>query len=310
MRVAITGGSGYLGTLLVQRLRGAGHDAFAVRRGPASDEQAMWDPAAAWVRPGTFEGAEAIVHLSGTPTAGARWTPARRAALRAARIDSTRVLVQHLETLAQPPRVLVTASAVGYYGETGDREADEDAPQGSGFLAELVADWEREAAAAGARGTRVVHARFGPTLARNSELIERLLLPFRLGIGGRIGSGSQWFSWVASEDAAAAVAFMLEEPSLSGPVNVVAPGVVRNAEFTRALGRALHRPALLPVPGFALQLLFGRGITDEMLLISQRAIPAKLLAAGFRFAYPTIDEALAASFDDAGVTSMTGHPPR
>ncbi len=305
MRVAITGGTGYLGSMLLQRLRGEGHDAFAVRRGPASDPRSMWDPAAGWVRPGTFEGVDAVVFLSGTSIGAARWTAKRRAALREARIGSTRVLVEHLRTLPAPPRTLLTASAVGFYGDTGDHEVREGAPQGAGFLATLVGDWEREGDRAQEFGMRVVHARFAPSLARNSEVIEKLLLPFQLGLGGRIGSGRQWFSWVASEDAIAAMTFLLAHDSIEGAVNIVAPGAVRNADFTRALGRALHRPTVFPIPAFALRALFGRGIADEMLLISQRAYPARLLDAGFRFTYPTIDEALAASFSPAGTPSMT-----
>lgn len=306
MRVAVTGGTGYIGSMLVSRLQAQGHDAFAVTRGASTDTRAMWDPTTGWVRPGTFEGADAVVHLSGTSIGGARWTAARRVALRSARIGSTRALVEHLRTLPQPPRVLVTASATGFYGATGDREAREDAPQGDGFLATLVGDWEREGDRAQEFGMRVVHARFGPSLARKAEVIEKLLLPFQLGLGGNIGNGQQWFSWVAAEDAIAALVFVVEHEELSGAVNVCAPGAVRNRDFTRALGRALHRPTLLPIPAVALRLLFGRGMADEMLLISQRAYPAKLLDAGFRFAYPTIDEALAASFSKTGTPTMIG----
>ena len=292
MRVAVTGGTGYLGTMVLRRLQAEGHDAFAMRRGAATDERAMLDPAAGWVRPGTFEGTDAVVHLSGTSIGASRWTTARRAA----RLDSTRTLVRHLCAMPQPPRALLVASAAGFYGDTGDREAREDAPAGTGFLADLVQDWEREAVPAEEAGIRVVHARFGPTLARDAEVIQKLWLPFSLGLGGNIGSGKQWFSWVASEDAAAAVVFLLTNKSLSGAFNVVAPGAVRNAEFTRALGKAVHRPTLFPVPAFALRLLFGQGMANEVLLVSQRAYPSRLLDAGFRFTYPTIDELMAASF--------------
>lgn len=256
---------------------------------------------------GALEGVDAVVHLSGASIGAQRWTAARRAELRASRIDSTRVLVDHLRSLEQPPKVLVIASATGYYGSPGAVECSEDAPKGSGFLADLVADWEREADRAMEIGMRVVHARLGPTIARDSELIERVALPFRLGLGGPLGSGRQWFSWVATEDVARALAFMLDQSSLSGPVNVVAPRAATNLEFTKALGRALHRPTVMPVPAFALRLMFGRDLADEMLLADQRAVPAKLLAAGFSFTHATIEQALDAAFaKQSGPTLAAG----
>ncbi len=292
MRIAITGGTGYLGSALLGALTAHGHEAFAVRRGKASDARAQWDPAAGWVRPGTFEGVDAVVHLSGTSIGSKRWTAGRRAELRASRIESTRVLVDHLRSLAQPPKVLIAASATGIYGDSGDRVLTEGSPDGAGFLAGLVVDWEREAMRASESGLRVVAARFGPMVARDSELIGRLLLPFRLGLGGRLGSGRQWFSWVATEDAVASVEFMLAHDEIQGPVNVAAPQPATNIEFTQALGRALHRPTIFPVPSAGLRLLFGRGLADEMLLGSLRAVPQRLLDAGFRFRHTTIEEAL------------------
>lgn len=306
MRVAVTGGSGYIGTALLRRVRAQGHDGFAVRRGRREDASATWDPATGWVRPGMFDGVDAVVHLSGTSIGAKRWTASRRAALRSSRIDSARVLVEHLRTLERPPRVLVTASAAGYYGDTGEREVREDAPQGSGFLAELVADWEREVARASEFGVRTVFARFGPMIARDSELIERVLLPFRLGVGGRLGSGKQWFSWVATEDAVSALVFLLEHEGLSGPVNVVAPEPATNVRFTRALGLALHRPTVFPVPTLALRTLFGRALADEVLLVSQRVYPGRLLDAGFGFRHSTIEEALQAAFGKPGTSTRAG----
>lgn len=294
MRVAITGGSGYVGTALRRRLEADGHQAFAVRRGPATDPAAQWDPASGWVRPDALAGVDAVVHLSGTSIGARRWTRARRAQLRASRIDAARVLVDHLGTLRQPPRVLITASAIGYYPQAGERELGEDAPRGEGFLAELVADWEAEAMRASALGVRTVCARFGPIVARDSELMRRLLLPFRLGLGGRLGNGRQWFSWVAVEDVVGALAFLLEHDTLAGPVNVVAPRAVTNREFTHALAQALRRPALFPVPAFALRLAFGRALADEAVLSDQRVVPARLLEAGYRFQHATIEDALAA----------------
>lgn len=293
MRIAITGATGYIGSALEDWLQSRGHEVRRIPRGPSSDPAALWDPASGWVRPGAFEGVDAVVHLSGVSIAARRWTAARRAALRSSRIDTTAVLATHLAGLESPPKVLVTASATGYYGDAGDSILTERAARGSGFLADLVADWEAAAQPARAAGIRVVHARFGPIIGPDSELLRRLLLPFRLGVGGRLGSGQQWFSWVSTRDLVRAVETAIVSPDLNGPVNVVAPGVVRNREFTRALGRQLHRPTLFPIPAFALRLLFGPALASEALLSSQRAVPAALEAHGFIFEQPTIDQALA-----------------
>ena len=304
MRVAITGGTGYAGSALRRGLTAAGHEVFAVRRGPASDPASMWDPAAGWVRPGLLDGVDAVIHLSGTSIGAKRWTPARRAELRASRIDSTRVLVDHIRGLAQRPPVLICASATGYYGAAGDRVLDESAPRGTGFLADLVADWEAEAMRAAEVGVRVVTARFGPMVARDSELMARLLLPFRLGLGGPLGSGKQWFSWVSTDDVVGAIAFMLTHEGIAGPVNVVAPQPATNLEFTRALGQALRRPTVFPVPAFALRALFGADLADEMLLFSQRAVPRVLLEAGYRFVHSTIEDALEAELGQQAMPAV------
>ncbi|MFA7296633.1 MAG: TIGR01777 family oxidoreductase [Dehalococcoidia bacterium] len=304
MRVAITGGTGYVGSALRRLLEARGDEVIVVRRGRPADPTAMWDPERNWFVPGALEGVDAVVHLSGASIGAQRWTAARRAELRASRVDSTRVLVDHLRTLEHPPKVLVTASATGYYGNSGAVERSEGDAKGSGFLADLVADWEREADRATEIGMRVVHARLGPTIARDSELIGRLLLPFRLGLGGPLGSGRQWFSWVATEDVVRGIAFMIDHTSLSGPVNLVAPRAATNLEFTKALGRALHRPAVLPLPALVLRLAFGRDLADEMLLSDQRVVPAKLGAAGFEFTHPTIEHALDAAFAKQVPASM------
>ncbi len=293
MRVAITGGTGYIGRAAGRLLEARGHEVVNARRGPASDPAAIWNPASGWIRPGAFEGFDAVVSLGGV-SIGSRWTAARRALLRSSRIDATRLLAQHLATLETPPHVYVSASATGYYGNRAEPRLSEAEPAGAGFLATLVADWEAATAPTEARGIRVVHARLGAVVARDSELMRRLLPPFRLGLGGPIGSGRQWFSWVSIEDAARAIAFAIEHTELSGPVNIVAPNPVTNAEFTRELGRALHRPAFMPLPAFALRLMFGRDLADEMLLGGQAAYPQRLLDAGFEFEHPTMPAALAA----------------
>ena len=295
MRVAITGGTGYLGTALRTALKAHGHDAAAVRRGTASDG-GQWDPATGWVQAGTFEGVDAVVHLSGTSIGAKRWTAARKRELLASRIDSTRTLVTHLASLPVPPKTLVVASATGIYGDSADRVLTEESPRGTGFLADLVADWEREAMRATEAGIRVVTPRFAPMVARDSEMIGKLLLPFRLGLGGRLGSGRQWFSWVATEDVVAAVEFLIAHDEITGAVNVVAPQPATNIEFTKAMGHALHRPTVFPVPSIALRAMFGGALANEMLLASQRAVPARLLAAGFRFRHVTVEETLQAAF--------------
>ncbi|MGE0133784.1 MAG: TIGR01777 family oxidoreductase [Dehalococcoidia bacterium] len=293
MRVAITGASGYIGSALTDWLESHGHEVRQIVRGPESDAAAQWDPARGWVRAGAFDGMDAVVHLSGVSIAGKRWTSARRALLRSSRIDSTVVLAGHLAAMSQPPKVLITMSGAGYYGDAGEAQLSEDSFRGSGFLADLVADWEAAAATARAAGIRVVHARTAPVIGPDSELLRRLLLPFRLGLGGRLGSGRQWFSWISTQDLVRALEFALATPALDGPVNVVAPGPVRNSEFTKALGRQLRRPTIFPIPAFALRLLFGPDLASETLLVSQRALPAALESHGFVFEQPSIDDALA-----------------
>lgn len=292
MRVAMTGSSGFIGRAVAERLEGRGDQVVRVRRGSPDEPGADWDPAG-WFRPGALEGVDAVVQLGGESIGAKGWSAVRRAALRSSRIDATRTLVEHLATLERPPRVLVAASAIGYYGaDRGDEELTEAATMGEGFLAELTHDWEAVAAPASAAGVRVVHARFAPVLALHGELMQRLLPPFRMGAGGPLGSGRQWFSWVTLHDAVEAIVFALDHDEITGPVNVAAPGAVTNARFTRALGHVLHRPTVLPLPAFALRAIFGRDRADETLLASQRAVPARLLSAGFEFRDPEIDGAL------------------
>ncbi|MBM3139701.1 MAG: TIGR01777 family protein [Chloroflexi bacterium] len=284
MQVAITGSSGFIGSALAARLAGAGADVLRVRRGDPADGGAHWSPQEGWFRPGALEGVDAVVHLTGVSVGARRWTARRREVLRSSRVDATRTLVDHLRTLTRRPRVLVTASAIGYYGCRGDETLTEASSSGDGFLADLVRDWEAEAARASELGIRMVYARFAPILSMQGELMQKLLPPFKMGVGGRLGSGRQRFSWVTLEDAVEAVAFAVERDSLSGPVNVSAPGALTNAEFTKALGRALHRPTLFPLPSPMLKLVFGSGRANETLLASQHVVPEKLTAAGFAFA--------------------------
>ncbi|MSQ36330.1 MAG: TIGR01777 family protein [Dehalococcoidia bacterium] len=298
MRVVVSGSSGLVGTAVREQLAAEGHEVQPLLRGDAEGSGPRWiapsGGEAGWIAPNALAGADAVVHLAGASIGEGRWTERRRTELRASRIDATRLLVDHLGTLAERPRVLVAASAVGAYGDRGDELLTEDAALGSGFLADLVRDWEREVVRAEALGVRVVRLRFGVVLAAHGGALPRMVTPMKLGVGGRLGSGRQWMPWVALPDVARAISWALAEP-VHGVVNVVAPEQATNAEFTRALGRVLHRPALFPTPALALRLLLG-GAADELLLASQRVVPARLLAAGFQFTQPRVDGALRAIF--------------
>ena len=296
-KIVLSGASGMLGTALRQKLAASGASVVQLVRGaPRQGDQLGWDPSATRAIADTslLEGSVAAVHLSGANVAAHRWTAAYRHEMRKSRVDSTRALAGILAGLRHPPQTLVVASAVGIYGDRGEQVLDEASAPGEGFLAQLCRGWEEAARLAAEAGIRVVHARFGVVVGRGPGAIEKMLPVFRLGLGGRLGSGRQWMSWVSLEDTVAALLFALETRSLAGPVNVAAPNAVRNAEFTVALARQLHRPAVLPVPVFALRLAFGQ-MADEALLASIRVVPSKLRGAGFEFAHPTVDQALAAA---------------
>jgi uncharacterized protein len=299
VRIAITASTGLIGSALSQSLAGDGMDVVRLVRRPASGpDEIRWNPAAASgeLSPGSLDGFDAVVHLSGAPVAGGRWTPARKQELRTSRIDSTGALVSAMLAAAKPPPVLIAGSAIGWYGNTGDRPVDESAPAGSGFLATLVRDWEAATSPASEAGIRVVNLRSGIVLTSRGGMLPRLLLPFRLGLGARFGAGTQYVSWITLADHIGAVRFLLDRPDLSGPVNLTAREPVTNAELTTALGATLHRPAVLKVPAGALRLALGEVSTE--LLGSCRALPARLEEAGFSFRYPVIGPALAAAAAD------------
>jgi len=291
MRILISGASGFLGSALAAHLEGAGHEVTRlVRRPSASAHEIAWDPARGALDAAAVEGFDGVVNLSGERIAG-RWSKARKQRLWNSRVESTRLLSETLARLERRPNVLVSMSATGFYGDRGDEELTESSREGKGFLSRLARAWEQAADPARRAGVRIVHPRAGIVLAAHGGALARLLPPFRLGVGGPIGAGRAWWSWIALPDALAAFEFALRHETLSGPVNFVVPGPVRNAEFARALGRALSRPALLPVPAAALRLAFGE-LADEALLSSARVVPAKLLAAGHAFRFPRLDEAL------------------
>jgi len=266
-----------------------------VRRDPANGSQLKWDPMASTPISSAeaLEGLSAAIHLSGANVAAHRWTPAYKREIWLSRVESTRALATTLAKLSHPPQTLLVASATGFYGDRGDEMLDENSNPGTGFLAELCREWESAAKPAAKAGIRVVHLRFGVVLGRGGALAKMLPL-FRLGLGGRLGSGRQWMSWISLADAVAAILFGANTSALFGPLNLTAPHPVTNAEFTRALGRTVHRPAILPAPAFALRLALG-AIADEALLASARAVPSRLTTAGFQFAHPTVDAALAAA---------------
>ncbi len=299
MRVVITGSSGLIGTALAYHLRGRGIDVVRlVRRAPATADEARWDPAApdGGLRWSALGSVDAVVHLSGAPVAGGRWTAARKQLLRSSRIGSTKALVRALLAAANAPRVLLAGSAIGWYGETGDRAVDETAAAGTGFLATLVRDWEAAAEPAAAAGLRVVHLRSGVVLSGRGGLLRPLLPSFRLGLGARIGPGTQYLSWISIADHVRAVSFLLDRADFSGPVNLTAPRAATNAEFTGALAAAVHRPAPLAIPAWAVRLALGELASE--LLGSCRVHPARLEQAGFGFDYPTIGRALVAATRD------------
>ncbi|GFG69881.1 TIGR01777 family oxidoreductase [Mycolicibacter senuensis] len=288
--VAIAGSSGLIGSALVSALRTDGHQVLRiVRRAPANDGELRWDPEAGDIDVGALAGVDAVVNLCGIGIGDRRWSGAFKQTLRDSRITTTEVLSTAVAEARVP--LLINASGVGFYGDTGARAVDEAAPAGQGFLARLAQDWEAATAPARAAGARVVLARTGLVLARAGGLLARLRPLFSLGLGSRLGSGRQYMSWISLDDEVRALRFAMTEPALSGPVNLTGPAPVTNAEFTAALGRTLNRPAPLLVPGFAARAAFGE-FAGEGLLAGQRAIPAALEQAGFQFRHNTIGEAL------------------
>lgn len=296
MRVAISGATGFIGSALARDLTAEGTEVVRlVRRQPSGPDEIGWDPAAGsgGLDPRSLSGLNAVVHLAGAPIAGRRWTDARKALLRASRIDATRVLSAAMAGADPRPGVLICGSAIGYYGDTADQVVDESGPRGSGFLAELVSDWEAAADPARAADIRVVHVRSGVVLGPAGGMIGTLRWPFQLGLGAQVGSGRQYLSWISLTDEVRAIRFLLGAAVVDGPVNLTAPHPVTNAEFTRALAAAVRRPAVLRLPAPALRLALGEVASE--LLASARVRPTKLLENGFTFAHPEIREALTAA---------------
>lgn len=295
MIVAVTGSTGLLGSALVPLLTSGGHGVVRLVRGaPATtsgERQARWDPDTGAVEPSGLAGVDAVVHLAGESVAGGRWTEARKRRIRESRVPATRRLCETLARQPTPPRVLVCASATGYYGDRGDQVLREESAPGSGFLAEVCREWEAAAEPAARRGIRVVHLRIGLVLNPKGGALAAMLPVFRLGLGGPVGSGAQWMSWIGMDDTLGATLHALMNEALAGPVNLVAPAPVTNREFAKTLARVLRRPAVLPFPTFAARLLLGQ-MADELLLASARVAPARLQATGYAFRDATLEGAL------------------
>jgi uncharacterized protein (TIGR01777 family) len=295
MRVAITGSTGLIGSALTRSLLLDGHQVVRLTRpgsGSPADgsESATWDPKAGTVQPGALQGVDAVVHLAGAGIGDKRWNDAYKKELRDSRVLGTQTIARAVTELEVPPRVLISASAVGYYGDTGDRVVDESTPAGDDFLAQLCVEWEAAAAPAARAGIRVAHPRTGLVVSAKGGAWGRLFPLFRAGLGGRLGSGKQYWPFIALADEIAALRFVIDNDHVAGPLNFSAPEPLTNSEITKAMGRALNRPTLASVPEFALKIAVGEfatGITG-----SCRAVPAGLLKAGFSFQYPTIEQAL------------------
>jgi len=298
MRVILTGGSGLIGRAVAAELAAAGHEPIVLSRDPAKVPDLppgvraeRWDgkTAAGWG--GLFDRESAVVHLAGEPIADGRWTAERKRRILSSRVESSAAVVAAISAAAVKPRVLLQASGIGYYGDTGDREVEESDPPGDDFLARTCVAWEGATAAVEALGVRRAVLRTGVVLAREGGALPRMLLPFRLGVGGPLGDGRQWFPWIHMADEVGAIRFLLEHADAAGPFNLCAPNPVRNADFARALGRALYRPSFLPTPAFALRLALGE--LAQALLTGQRAFPRHLTAQGYAFRFPVLAGALA-----------------
>jgi uncharacterized protein (TIGR01777 family) len=293
LHVAVTGASGLIGSAVRRRLEAAGHRVSRLVRRTAGPGEISWDPAIGSLNPTALEGVDAVVHLSGE-NVGARWTTERKARIRSSRVAGTRLLSETLASLQRPPEVLVSASAVGIYGNRGDEVLTEESPPGDpnrDFLVSVTQEWEKAAEPARVEGIRVVHPRFGVVLSPAGGALRKMLLPFRLGLGARLGTGNQWMSWISIDDAVEAVHQALVDDGLEGPVNATSPEPVTNRDFTHTLARMLSRPALFAVPEPALRLALG-DMAEGTILSSTRAVPARLLQAGYRFGHPDLESAL------------------
>jgi uncharacterized protein len=291
--IAVSGASGLIGTALVKELIRQGHRVSRMVRRTAALGEVSWDPAAGRLEPGDLEGLDAVIHLAGE-NVGVRWTVARKARIRESRVIGTKLISEALAQLRRRPAVLISASAIGIYGNRGEELLTEASPPGDrsqDFLASVGWEWEAAAEPARAAGIRVVHPRFGLVLSQEGGALKKMLLPFRLGLGGRIGDGTQWMSWISIDDAVGAILHTMSTDILQGPVNTTAPEPLTNRDFTHALGRVLERPTPFTVPAAALRLVLGE-MADSTLLTSARVLPSRLMESGYRFRHPDLEQAL------------------
>ena len=294
LRIAITGSSGFIGHALVDKWRLGGHDVVRMLRSTGGSQDVVWSPHAISAPDPRLEGLDAVVHLAGAGIADRRWTASRRVVLRSSRVDATKHLAASLAQLDRPPKVLVQASATGWYGDRGDEWLSESAPRGHGFLSELCADWEQASTLLDERGTRRVQLRIGMVIGPEGGALAKLLPIFRLGLGGRLGHGRQWMSWIARHDLLAVISTAITNSALAGPVNAVSPNPLTNRAFTKSLASACRRPAAFPAPKPLLRLALGE-MAPALLLTSQRCSPDALTAVGHKFRYTNVDSALSAA---------------
>jgi uncharacterized protein len=290
MKILVSGSTGLIGSALIPSLEAEGHTVKRlVQKEPASENEIFWNPATK-TDSSKLDGFDGIVHLAGEPIIG-RWNQEKKAKIRSSRIEGTKSLVEGLASVSNPPKVFVCASAIGYYGDRGNELLKEDSAPGTGFLPEVCREWESAAADAARKGSRVVNTRFGIVLSDKGGAVKQMLTPFKLGLGGKVGSGHQYYSWIAIDDVTAAINFILLNEALVGPVNFVSPNPVSNEEFTRILAKVLCRPALFPMPAFAAKKVFGE-MADALLLASAKVEPSKLLESHYPFRYPELEGAL------------------
>ncbi len=294
MNILITGGTGFIGSALSRKLKNSGHNVtVTTRRQSDSKEKLTWSPPGL-IPESKLSNIDAVINLAGESIASGRWTAERKKRLISSRVETTRALVESIKNSDPGPKILISASAVGFYGQHGDEEVTENTGQGTDFLAEICRAWESEALKAQESGLRVVIMRFGTVLESDGGALLKMITPFKLFLGGPLGSGRQWFPWVHRDDLTGIIKYAMDNKSMSGPFNVTSPQAVTNREFSDALGRALNRPSCLPVPGFVLKIVFGE--LSSILLTGQKVLPEKILNAGFKFKYPDIDGALRAIF--------------
>jgi len=292
LKILVSGSTGFVGSALVQALKLRKHEVVSLVRRSSQDPAAIfWDPAQKKIDRERLEGFDAVFHLAGESIAAGRWTQERKRRIRDSRVTGAGLLAESLAQLKRPPRTLVSASAIGYYGNRGSELLTEESTAGHDFLADVCVEWERAAAQADKAGLRVVHTRFGIILGRDGGALKKMITPFKLGVGGRLGDGGQYMSWITRDDVIDILQHTLENDKLSGAVNVVAPQPVTNSEFTNSLGRVLHRPTVLPMPAFAVRMFFGE-MGDALLLSSAHVRPSKLISAGYRFKDPELEAAL------------------